>query len=166
MKKIFLVLGLVSGIASCNTKTSEKDEVKADSTSVVTKADSSGIITDSHYFWAADLVPKEGLVMKRESPVSKDSLSSDYMISRLNAIYPDVKLELIKSSGDSVFLKIKKSTYLTQQMGSTGAEAYLAEVTYNLTEVKDINFVDIRFKKGDHASPGTYSRTDFIHEKN
>ncbi|CAN5752301.1 hypothetical protein BH11BAC4_BH11BAC4_18490 [soil metagenome] len=166
MKKVFLIIGLGLVIASCNTKTSDKEEVKTDSIGITPNTDSASIVTDSHYYWSAELVPKEGLVMKKESPVGKDSLNVEFMISRLNETYPDVKLEFVKTSGDSVFIKIKKSNYLTEQMGSSGAEAYLAEVTYNLTEVKDINVVDIRFKEGDHASPGTYVRTDFVHVKN
>ena len=51
-------------------------------------------------------------------------------------------------------------------MGSSGSQAYLAEVTYNLTELNGINFVQIRFKEGIHASPDTYKRTDFVHAKN
>ena len=157
---------MIAVIASCNTKKSEKEEVKADTTSISIKPDTTAIITDSHYFWTSELDQKQGLVMKKEMPVSKDSLTADYMLSRLNSIYPEVQLELIKTSNDSIFVKIRKSTYLTQQMGSSGAEAYLAEVTYNLSELKDIRFVDIKFKEGDHASPGTYSRTDFVHIKN
>ncbi len=51
-------------------------------------------------------------------------------------------------------------------MGSSGAETYLAEVTFNLTEINGINFIDIQFPEGDHASPGIYSRTDFGQKKN
>ena len=50
-------------------------------------------------------------------------------------------------------------------MGYYGAEAYLAAVNYNMSELKGITYVDIRFKEGDHAAPGTYTRTDFVHEK-
>lgn len=51
-------------------------------------------------------------------------------------------------------------------MGSSGAEAYLAAVTYNMSELKGVTYVDIRFKEGIiYASPGTYTRTDFVHEK-
>ena len=83
----------------------------------------------------------------------------------LNSQYPEVVLRLIKISGDTVFVKIPKSDYLARQMGTSGSEAYLAEATYNLTEIKDIDFVDFKFKEGDHAQPGTFSRTDFIRIK-
>ena len=166
MKRIYAILIIFVAIASCNTKQSEKEEVKADSVIAPVIADSANLIKDSHYFWTADLDQKGVLVLKKDTPVSADSLTAAYMIGKLNEEYPEVQLEFNKITNDSIFVKIRKSTYLTQQMGSSGAEAYLAEVTYNLSELKDISFVDIRFKEGDHAAPGTYTRTDFVHTKN
>jgi len=58
-------------------------------------------------------------------------------------------------------IEIINAEYLTQRMGSSGAQAYLAYVTYTLTEnsgVKKVNFI---FEEGDHAMPGIYSREDF-----
>lgn len=159
----FVLIGV--GLFSCNNKESGEETVAADTLHITPKQDSASVITDSHYFWTAELVPQKGFVMKKDSPVSEDSLNTGFMLKRLNDLYPEIKLLYVKSSNDSIFLKVDKSNYLTRQMGSTGAEAYLAEVTYNLTEVKGVNYVDIRFREGDHASPGTYSRTSFIHDK-
>ena len=103
--------------------------------------------------------------MKKVSPVSSDSLTYQNMIAFVNMEFPEAKLSFVKISGDSIYVKIGNSKFVTQQMGSSGAEAYLAEVTYNLTELKNIGFVNINFKEGDHAQPGTYSRTDFVFEQ-
>jgi len=161
----FLIL-MITVIVSCNTKQSEKSVSKIDTTGAVIKADTANIKTDMPYFWASDLDPKKGLVMKKTRPLPADSLTATSMINMLNTLYPEIQLHFTTVSNDSIFVKVIKSAYLTQQIGSSGAEAYLAEVTYNLTELNGINFVDIRFKEGDHASPGTYSRTDFVHVKN
>jgi hypothetical protein len=83
-----------------------------------------------------------------------------------NEMYPDIPITVNKISHDSIFIKIGNSKYLTQQMGSSGPEAYFAELTYNLTEVPGINYVDFNFKEGQHAAPATYSRTDFVQVKN
>lgn len=99
--------------------------------------------------------------MKKVSPLSEDSLTVPILIQKLNSLYPDIQLRYKKISGDTIFVAIDKSSYLTKQVGTTGAKGYLAEVTFNLTELKNINFVDIHFKEGDHAAPGTYTRTDF-----
>jgi hypothetical protein len=165
MKTISRLTLLLLILVSCNSKKEEEKPVIVDSVSTVLKADTTIVNTDAHYFWVSDLEQGKGLVMKRDSPVSADSLTPALMIGRLNSLYPEIPLEYLKTSTDSIFVKIGKSNYLTQKMGTSGAEAYLAEVTYNLTELKNINFVNIRFKEGDHATPGTYSRVDFVHVK-
>ncbi len=161
---LFLVM-CIFVLGSCNNRQAEKVE-QTDTVAVSIKPDTANVITDSHYFWSAELDPKQGLVMKRTNPVSTDSLNVQNMIQFLNMQYPEIILDFEKVTNDSIFVKIKKSNYLTRQMGSSGAEAYMAEATYNLTEIKGINCVSFQFKEGDHASPGVYTRTDFIKVKN
>ncbi|MBL0358050.1 MAG: hypothetical protein IPP72_14790 [Chitinophagaceae bacterium] len=158
----FLLLPIL--LFSCNTK--QKDQEATTKDSITIAKDSTPQLIDAHYFWAADEGDSKGLSMKKTRPVSADSLTASSMLGMLNSTYPEIQLAMVKTSGDTIFLKIDKSNYLTKQIGSTGAEAYLAEVTYNLTELSGINCVDIRFKQGDHAEPGTYARTDFVREGN
>lgn len=89
-------------------------------------------------------------------------LTPKIAIEKINLRYIDiVNLELVRSSKDTVFVRIFDANNLTQRMGTTGAFGYLAETTYSLTEIPHINFVHFDFKEGDHASPGLYQRTDF-----
>ena len=157
---------MITVIISCNTKQTKKKVSAADTTAVVILADTANIKRDTRYFWTSDWDLKKGLIMKKTTPLSEDSLTPTNMIQKLNDLYPEIQLRFTKISNDSIFVHINKSNYLTRQIGSSGAQAYLAEVTYNLTELKDINFVDISFKEGDHATPGTFTRTDFIRVKN
>ena len=90
-----------------------------------------------------------------------DTLSPEVIISYLNNNNPNVKLEYNKVSGDTLFLKIPNATFLTQQMGSSGPEVYMAEVVYNCTELPGIKFITLDFKEGDHAEPGTINRESF-----
>jgi hypothetical protein len=166
MKKVSFIIISAIAIMSCNTKEKEDKVAVVDSMGVAQKPDSSNMIKDSHYFWTSELDQKEGLVMKKLTPVSSDSLTVDNMISMINKEHPEIKLDFERVTHDSIFVRIKNSKYLTQQMGSTGADAYLAEVTYNLTELSNINFVYIGFKEGDHAAPGIYTRTDFVKVSN
>ena len=156
---------MITATISCNTKKTDNEAATVDTTATNAAADSV-VIKDSRYFWTSDLDPKQGLVMVKTRPASADSLTAPIIIQMFNETYPEIPLTFTKISNDSVFINIRNSKYLTQQMGSSGAEAYLAELTYNLTEISGINFVDVKFKVGDHASPGTYSRTDFINAKN
>lgn len=145
--------------ASCNS--GKQEATPPDSTTIAAADSSAVVISDAHYFWEADLSGK-AMEMKKARPVPADSLNTEAILGMLNTEYPELKLELLRSAGDTVFVKVGNSTYLTQRLGSTGAEAVLAELTYNLTEAAGIHNVHLSFKRGDHATPGTYARTDFI----
>ena len=166
MKNCFFLIGIIIVIISCNTKQTDKTVNKTDSTGVVLKSDTGSVTTDTHYFWSAEWDTKKGMLMKRTTPINSDSLTTTNIINKLNELYPEIRLHFIRVSNDSIFVNINKSNFLTQQIGSSGAEAYLAEVTYDLTELEGINFVEIRFKEGDHATPGTYTRLGFVHAQN
>lgn len=72
-----------------------------------------------------------------------------------------VLLEKVKISGDTIYTAIKDSEYLGNQMGSTGAEIYVADVVLNLTELPGIKYVNIQMKEGSHVQPGTWSKISF-----
>ncbi len=76
---------------------------------------------------------------------------------------PKVKLLSVKDQIASV--EIINAEYLTKRMGSSGAQAYLASVTFTLTENPQIKKVKFIFEGGDHAMPGTYTRQDFKNYK-
>ena len=59
-------------------------------------------------------------------------------------------------------IEVQNDDYLTERMGSTGAEEYLAAATFTLTEYKGIQSVHFLFEEGDHAVPGIYSRESFL----
>jgi hypothetical protein len=46
-------------------------------------------------------------------------------------------------------------------MGTSGADCYLAEKIFTLTENDLIKFVRIEMNYGSHASPGLYNRDNF-----
>ena len=84
------------------------------------------------------------------------------IIKRLNEENPKIQIKLNRVSNDTAFVQINDSEFLTQQCGTAGADSYLASVIYNLTEFENIEYATFDFELGDHATPGTYSRTDFI----
>lgn len=157
---------MITAICSCNGKKSDNTVTKTDTTMINHTDSVATTTTDTRYFWTSDWDNKKGLTMKKTDPISPDSMTAGDFIKKLNDIYPEIILRLSEIRKDSIFVTINNSRYLTQRIGSSGAQAYLAEVTYNLTELENINFVDIRFKEGDHASPGTYTRLDFVPVKN
>jgi hypothetical protein len=76
-----------------------------------------------------------------------------------------LKVKLLNVKDHTASVEIINAEYLTQRMGSSGAQAYLVSVTFTLTENPQIKKVNFIFEEGDHAMPGTYSREDFKNYK-
>lgn len=89
-----------------------------------------------------------------------DSLSIDQVLADLNKQYQSMQLDLVKTSGDTIFVKMNDVTFLSQ-MGSSGNYGVLAEIVYSLTEVRPFQFVYLDFEELDHATPGLYDRERF-----
>ncbi len=161
MDKRFVILFIVLVINSCKSHT-DTASAKEDSLSI-SRTDSTQAFADDHYYWEVSFEQKRGMRFVKTFPIAADSLNLSSIIDKLNFNYPEVKLQHLYLSSDTLFLKIADAKFLTQQMGSTGAQSYLGELTYNLTEIPGIHYIDLNFQEGDHANPGTFSRTDFSH---
>lgn len=112
--------------------------------------------------WISDFdTVKNEFYLKQQRAIEPGSLTAEALINDLNAAWENVKLQFLKISNDTIYVAIPDSEFLGQQMGSAGAQAYMASTTYNLTELKGVNYVNYSMKTGDHASPGTYSRKSF-----
>jgi hypothetical protein len=99
--------------------------------------------------------------IKREPAADITNLQPTDIVDAINLKYPETKLTWMKLDDTKAYVTIADATFLTQRSGSEGAQAYLAEVTYSLTELDGITAVDFTFKEGDHARPGVYARSDF-----
>ena len=161
MKKLLLPVLLIISLGlhvSCNSNQEDQaeKEYKEIKDSLPNPAPTAG-----HFWWEAQLNMGPKMIMNQKDALPDDSLNITAVLRRMNTTYPDVIVEELNRTNDTVTVKIPKSRYLTEQMGSTGALAYLAELTYNLTEIPGIRCVSILFKAGDHASPDIYTRKDF-----
>lgn len=83
------------------------------------------------------------------------------IINLLNKKYPGIRMEYVGMAGDTIITRIPDAMQLTQSIGTSGAESYLAEATFSLTEIPSIKAVKIEFEEGDHAMPGTFTRASF-----
>ena len=143
---------------SCN------NEAPADKENVedTTMADDVPLFSPDRLPWVSDFdTIKNEFYLKQQRTVDPDSLTIENLINDLNTAWGNVRLVLVKASNDTLYVSIPDSEFLGQQMGSAGAEAYMASTTYNLTELKDIKYVNYNMQAGDHVSPGTYSRKSF-----
>lgn len=103
----------------------------------------------------------KGMKLEKPAVPGIDTMSVKSMIRIINANYDSIHVDYIKTSHDTMYVHISNSNMLTEQIGSTGAEMYMAATTWSLTGLKGINYVNYDFEEGDHASPGVYKRTDF-----
>ena len=159
MKKYIVLCSAIIFFSCNNEKTEdlqvEDDSLLTDSTSM-NKPPSSN--PDSKlYVWRAS----PDYTKYKNEAATPSILQTDSLIKGLNEYYADVYLEKLKQSGDTIYTEIKDSRYLSSQMGSTGAEMYLADVILNLTSVPGVKFVTIKMQEGDHMQPGTWSADNF-----
>ena len=167
MKQISIfLLTVIFFISACNSN--QEDTVKnpaplevTDSvTTIVNNPDSMRTIINRSMIWTVQPGANKDKLKAPDSTQIKN-YSYSQLIDLLNTNYPDIKMDFDKISHDTIFVSIPESQRLTNQIGDTGAENFLASATYTLTEMPNIHFVNIKMKSGDHAEPGVYSRDDF-----
>ena len=159
MKLLISFLTITSILSSCGNNKTDQPGTDYDT----------AMVAQSHYIWQSTLNDSGKLELLPLEQLSPDSLQPKDVISSINknietGFSTKVILEFIKTSGDTVYIKIPDATYLTQQMGSTGPTLFFAGIVYTLTGLTGINYVNFDFEEGDHASPGTFNRESFKDE--
>jgi hypothetical protein len=162
MKSLLISLLAILLLASCQNERSPSQQ----SEPVDTEAESPPSVAESEKTldvpWIAVFNDSTTLLEMKKNPAARpENLTGQDIIDALNLKYPQIRIDSFSVEGNKAIVSIQNSTYLTQEMGTAGARAYLAEATYSLTEIDDIKAVDFRFKAGDHAMPGILTRRSF-----
>lgn len=113
---------------------------------------------DTVLFWTIDDYNKI------KTQVYKDTVEitePQSVVNGINSIYKDIPLVFVKQSNDTVYAKIDSAFTLTNDMGSSGAAEYLSTVVVNLTTLNNVNFVNLDFPRGSHASPGVFRKKNY-----
>lgn len=118
-------------------------------------------LTDHHAIWGYDDVAEIPIRLRK---VNADTLTPQKLIDYVNRYRgrDNIKLTFAKISHDTIYININESKYLTQSIGTTGADDYISTTVYTLTELKGIANVNLNFEEGDHAKPGTYNRQYYV----
>ena len=152
-------------VFGCNSGSNEKEDVIYETvrdTASIKNADSVLTVINHPSLWRVESQgSSQNEKLKQPADSSIRSYSFAQVISALNEDYPDVQLQLKNVSHDTMYVSIPNSNRLTQELGNTGAYNDLATAVYNLTELKNVKFVNFNFTPGDHAEPGVFSRNDF-----
>src|SRR6185437_12188484 len=163
--KIAFFTLIICVLFSCSSNDKKEQVITKEVTDTVNapvSGDTARTIVNRSLVWKVTLDSADR--EKLQAPVqeaSLDTFTSSHLIELLNQNFPDIKLDLKKISHDTIYVKIPDSKKLTNGLGDTGAQNYLAAATFTLTELKNVRFVNIDMEPGDHAEPGVYSRDDF-----
>jgi len=135
------------------------------------------VVYNRNYIWHAKMDSAAGVyTLVRGNKIGHINKDVHKLISALNktvedfestrpqgdsvkAVFPQITLQKIEQQ--TVNVQIANDQYLTQNMGLDGAQDYLAEVTFTLTENPGIKAVNFIFIAGDHAMQGLYTRESF-----
>ena len=103
----------------------------------------------------------DSMIMKRDLAVPDSAITVRRIINGLNEKYPEVHIEVIKQSGDTIYIEVPDAEYLGNQMGSAGSSAWFADAVINLTSVTGINYVSFKMDMYSHASGGVISQEEY-----
>ena len=106
-------------------------------------------------------VDAEKKTLKEYTEVPDSAFTVQRVVNGLNQKYPNVRIELVRHSNDTLYINVPESEHLGERMGSTGAGAWYADAILNLTAVSGVKFVSIAMEQHSHANPGTFKREDF-----
>jgi len=164
MKKIIL-LAAIAAFISCsgNKEKSSTIEVEMETTEDSSMVEQAVVYNPESklYIWKAEF----DYTKLQNAIIQPAILNADSLIKGLNEMNENVFLQKEKISGDTIYTFIEDSKYLAEQMGSTGAEVYVANVVLNLTEVPGVKYVSIKMAEGSHAQPGTWTKQNFVKYK-
>ena len=167
MKNLLFLLLISILLFSCGSDNDSKDEevvyqTERDTAVVADNPDTTVKIINNKIFWSVlPNAQNEKRELKKPATAAINTFAPQQLLDSLNYIFPDMQLVLSKTGHDTLYVRMPQSTRLTNNIGDTGAENYLATVVYNLTELPGIKYVNISFSPGNHAEPGVYSRNDF-----
>ena len=116
----------------------------------------------SDYFWHSyfdTITNREYLT--RGKMLDSIAKSPNELIEILNMRLSKCKIEYVEIIGDTLKIRVLEDEYLTEQMGTSGADCYMAETIYTLTENDLIQFVRFEMDYGSHADPGLYCRKNY-----
>lgn len=161
--KHWLLFSLAIILATaCNRKQKDEPIAETGEDSVITEVpDTVASSETSLYIWKSDF----DYTKKKNPEFTPAVVNIDSLIKGLNAMNEGIVLDKVKQGHDTLYTNIADSRHLTNEMGSSGAEVYIADVVLNLTEVPGIKYVHIQMEEGSHMQPGTWSKADFANYK-
>jgi hypothetical protein len=163
--KLTIFLIFFSALASCNSNNNSSSNIDVRTNDTVydsplsSNSDSILHVKNKSLLWQVS--DSNGLKLQTPLSAGIDTIPVKKIIDLINDNYDSIHVDYIRTSNDTAYVHIPHSEMLTDRIGNTGAEIFMASSTYSITAAKGVKYVNFNFKEGDHASPGVYSRDEF-----
>ncbi len=95
---------------------------------------------------------------KKFTEVPDSAFTAIRIVNGLNQKYPEVQLQLIKQSNDTLYVIVPNNEFLGERMGNAGAVSWFSDAVLNLTGVPGVTYVNIQMEKRSHALPGVFTK--------
>jgi hypothetical protein len=95
---------------------------------------------------------------KKFTEVPDSAFTASRIVNGLNQKYPEVQLQLIKQSNDTLYVTVPNNEFLGEQMGNAGAVSWFSDAVLNLTGVPGVTYVNMQMEKRSHALPGVFTK--------
>ena len=116
------------------------------------------VFPDSLLAWNTN---SDSMSMMRDHSIPDSVITIRRIINGLNQSYPDVRVNFLKQTADTVFVEVPDATHLGEEMGDAGASAWYADAVINLTSVNGINFVSFKMDEHSHAGSTIIGRDTY-----
>lgn len=115
--------------------------------------------TDTLIIWSVDAANEtRQRVFKPDDSVS----IPEPLINGIHQMWPEAGVFIKGQRTDTLVVGLKNESWLTDQIGNEGAEAFLSFAALNLLEMKNINHVYFDITPGMHAASDTWQDDDFV----
>ena len=148
MRLSFLLIMISAIVISCSS-----NEDKAESTERPSWSS-----TDTIIIWSSDADEST----KKRLFIPEDSVNiPEPIINGINNLWSEAGVYNKGQRNDTLIIGLRNETWLTDQIGNEGAEAFLSFAAINLLELKGVNHIYFDVRPGVHAGADTWEDQDF-----
>ena len=144
----FLLIFTAAFVISCNSNEDKAESAERPSWNH----------TDTVIIWSADADQST----RKRLFMPEDSINiAEPLINGINDLWPEAGVYIKGQRNDTLIIGLRNETWLTDQIGSDGAEAFLSFAALNLLELKGVNHIYFDLIPGVHAAADTWEDQDF-----
>jgi len=103
-------------------------------------------------------VNTETKTWKKFTEVPDSAFTAIRIINGLNQKYPEVQLQLLEQSNDTLYVSVPNNEFLGEQMGNAGAASWFSDAVLNLTAIPGVMYVNMQMENRSHAVPGIFNK--------